>query len=64
MPSKDSEVYFEFMVQGSAVRVTAIDPKTGCEAVVLGPSGASRAAMTAAAMRKLEYLIRKKSGGG
>ena len=64
MSSKGGAVYFEFVVQGNVVRVTAIDPKTGCEAVVMGPSGASRTAMTAAAMRKLEYAIRKKSGGG
>ena len=64
MPSGGGEIYFEFMVQGSVVRVTAIDPKTGCEAAVLGPSGASRAAMQAAAMRKLDYVIRRKSGGG
>ncbi|HWD25555.1 MAG TPA: hypothetical protein VG387_00210 [Rhizomicrobium sp.] len=63
MPAANGEIYFEFMVQGRVVRVTAIDPKTGCEAVVMGPSGASRAALQAAALRKLDYVI-KKSGGG
>jgi hypothetical protein len=64
MSSRGGEIYFEFVVQGSVTRVTAIDPKTGCEAVVLGPSGASRVALQAAAMRKLDYVIRKKTGGG
>jgi len=64
MPSKGGEIYLEYAVQGSVTRVTAIDPKTGCEAVVMGPSGASRAALTDAAMRKLDYVIRRKSGGG
>jgi uncharacterized protein DUF6898 len=63
-PPKDGEVYFEFIVQGNVTRVTAIDPKTGCEAVVMGPSGASRAALQAAALRKLDYVIARKSGGG
>ncbi len=58
------EIYVEFVVQGSVVRVTAIDPKTGTEAVVMGPSGAPRAALSDAAVRKLRYVLNKKNGGG
>jgi|GEM_PF-6074705 len=29
MPPKTGEIYVEFVVQGSVVKVTAIDPKTG-----------------------------------
>ena len=58
------EIYVEFVVQGNVTRVTAIDPKTGTEAVVMGPSGAPRAALSDAAVRKLRYLMAKKNGGG
>jgi hypothetical protein len=56
------EVFVEFVVQGSVVKVTAIDPKTGTEAVVMGPAGAPRAALSDAAVRKLVYMLKKKSG--
>ncbi len=58
------EVFVEFVVQGAVVRVTAIDPKTGTEAVVMGPAGAPRAALSDAAVRKLKYVLNKKNGGG
>lgn len=57
------EIYVEFLVHGSYVRVTAIDPKTGCEAVIMGPAGASRAALSDAAVRKLKYVIEKRAKG-
>ncbi|MEI9993469.1 MAG: hypothetical protein WDM91_02650 [Rhizomicrobium sp.] len=57
------EVYVEFVVQGSVMRVTAIDPKSGTEAVVMGPAGASRTALSDAAVRKLRYVLQKKTGG-
>ncbi|MBS0472045.1 MAG: hypothetical protein JSR60_13305 [Proteobacteria bacterium] len=57
------EIYVEFLVQGSYVRVTAIDPTTGCEAVIMGPAGASRAALSDAAIRKLKYIVEKRAKG-
>ena len=63
-PPGSGEVYVEFVVQGNVTRVTAIDPKTGTEAVVMGPSGAPRAALSDAAVRKLRYLMAKNNGGG
>lgn len=60
-PTNRSEVYFEFVILGSTVKVTAIDPVTGIEAVVIGPSQESaRSALRVAALRKLDYLINKK----
>jgi hypothetical protein len=56
------EIYVEFVVQGGYVRVTAIDPASGCEAVVMGPAGASRAALSDAAVRKLKYVLGKRTG--
>jgi hypothetical protein len=62
MPPDDGDIYVEFVVQGGVVKVTAIDSKTGMEASVLGPSGASRTALGNAAMRKLRYVQQKKNG--
>ena len=58
------EILVEFVVQGSFVKVTAIDPVSGTEAVTMGPAGAPRAALSDAAVRKLKYMMRKKNGGG
>ncbi|HEX4302412.1 MAG TPA: hypothetical protein VHZ78_06445 [Rhizomicrobium sp.] len=67
MPSSgqagDGKIYVEFVTQGSVVKVTAIDPASGIEASIMGPSGASRVALSDAAVRKLRYLQQKKSGG-
>lgn len=62
-PSGGHEVYVEFLVQGAYTKATAIDPKTGTEASVMGPSGAARPALADAAVRKLQYVLQKKSGG-
>jgi hypothetical protein len=64
MPAKSTgsgEIFVEFIVQGAVVKVTAIDSKTGTEASIVGPANASRAALQAAAVRKLEYVLGKKS---
>ncbi|MEJ0025813.1 MAG: hypothetical protein WDN01_07285 [Rhizomicrobium sp.] len=63
MPPENGDVYVEFVVQGAFVKVTAIDSRTGVEASVMGPAGASRAALSDAAMRKLRYVQQKKNGG-
>ena len=57
--SAGSEVYVEFIVQGAFVKATAIDSKTGTEASIVGPASASRADLSAAALRKLEYVLKK-----
>jgi hypothetical protein len=53
-------IYVEFVIQGNAVKATAIDPATGVEASVVGPANAAQAVMVQAARRKLEYVLRKK----
>jgi hypothetical protein len=64
MPPGGGEIYVEFVVHGNVVKVTAIDPQTGLEAIVMGPAGAPRASMSDAAVRKLRYVLQKKVGGG
>lgn len=56
------EVFIEFVALGNVVKVTAIDAKTGEEASIVGPAGAPREALVDAARRKLEYVMKKKSG--
>jgi len=59
MPPRGTEIYVEFVVQGAFVKATAIDSQTGTEASIIGPAGASRADLSAAAIRKLQYVLRK-----
>jgi hypothetical protein len=54
------EIYVEFVVLGNTVKATAIDSETGQEASVIGPANAPQNAMAQAAIKKLEYVQRKK----
>jgi hypothetical protein len=64
MPAGEGrEILFESAVQGGVAKATAIDPTTGVEVSVIGPAHASsRDALKAAAVRKLEYVLRNKRG--
>ena len=55
-----SEVLFEYMRSGSSIKVTAIEPDTGIEAVVVVPVGLSEQQMQARAMQKLLYVLKKR----
>ena len=39
----EHEVYFEFIAIGNAVKVTAIDSRTGVEVSAMGPASAAQA---------------------
>lgn len=58
-PDVPPEYLLEFQQIGALVRVTAIDPRTGVEAVIQGPASAGELALKQAAMRKLVYLQRR-----
>ena len=58
--SGKDEVFVEFVVQGNVVKATAIDAATGAEASIMGPAGAGRDVLAQAALRKLQYVMRKK----
>jgi hypothetical protein len=58
------EILIEFVALGGAVRVTAIHAATGTEATIVGPATAPRAALEAAASRKLAYVMGKEKGAG
>lgn len=56
-----AEILFEYIRQGSSVKVTAIETKTGIEAVVVVPANLSESQMQMKAMQKLRYVMQKKS---
>jgi len=57
--AEKSEAILEFKQIGSTVRVTAVDPVTGVEAVILGPVTAGQSALRETALNKLRYLLGK-----
>jgi hypothetical protein len=54
---KPREIYFELRAVGAAVRVAAIDARTGIEVVVMGPAAASRADLQKLALAKLKARL-------
>lgn len=53
----ERDVYFEFVVLGNSVRVSAICSVTGVEVQVIGPVGAARRDLEQLALRKLERRL-------
>jgi hypothetical protein len=61
-PAADEEILIEFVIHGNVARVTAIHAASGAEATIVGPATAPRAALEAAASRKLVYVMSKGKG--
>lgn len=59
-PLKNREIIFELRQIGAIVRVSAMDTKTMTEITIQGPVSAGEAALKANALKKLEYVMRKK----
>ena len=57
------EVFIEIVTLGAFAKATAIDSASGTEVSVTGPATAPRASLDAAAVNKLEFVLRKKSAG-
>lgn len=55
--SADSNYLLEFLPIGNTVKVSAVDPTTGTEVSIVGPSTASEAQLSRIAVRKLEYVL-------
>jgi hypothetical protein len=53
------EVLFEFRRVGKALRITAIDPQSGTEVIMVGAPGYGQEALKRLAARKLAYVIAK-----
>ncbi len=58
----DTEYLIEYVTVGNAVKVTAVDPNTGAEVSTIAPSYMDRKLMAQAAIRKLQYKIKKQEG--
>jgi hypothetical protein len=56
---RGNEIYVEFVSQGAFVKATAIDSVTRTEASVIGPTGAPRGTLADAAVRKLNFVLKK-----
>lgn len=54
------EVIIEFMPVGNVVKVSAMDTETLTEISVQGPPSAGEAALKASALKRLEYVMKKK----
>lgn len=58
---KNREVIIEFFPVGQLVKVTAMDVKTLTEISIHGPKSAGEEALKLNALRRLEYVLKKKS---
>jgi hypothetical protein len=56
----DDAVILEFTRIGATIRVAALDPATLTEVVIQGPAAAGEAALRAAALRKLAYVLERR----
>ena len=59
-PLKNREIIFEFFPVGNIVRVSAMDTKTLTEISIQGPASAGEATLKANALKRLEYVMKKK----
>jgi hypothetical protein len=59
-----SEVLFEIVAIGNAVKVSAIDPHSNVEVSVVGPASASAYTLKMNALRKLKAKLRKAAAAG
>ena len=55
----EHEVYFEFTAIGNAVKVTAIDSRTGIEVSTMGPASAAQADLQQLALQKLKLRLKR-----
>lgn len=59
-PLKNHEILFEFVQIGSYVKVTAMDTRTLTEVSISGPMGTSEEILKHNALKRLEFVMRKK----
>lgn len=60
MDDAPGQYYIEYTAIGSSVKVTAIDPVTTIEVSIVADRKTPQAQLDALAVKKLEYMIRKK----
>ncbi|PCH99649.1 MAG: hypothetical protein COB76_05235 [Alphaproteobacteria bacterium] len=57
---RNREVIIEFIPVGQIVRVSAMDVRTLTEAVISGPANTPEFILQRNAVRRLEYILKKK----
>ena len=57
--SGEHAVYFEFTAVGNAVKVTAIDSRTGIDVSAMGPASAAQADLQKLALQKLRQRLKR-----
>ena len=58
------EVLIEITTVGAYAKVAAIDSATGTEISITGPAEADRSTLEAAAIRKLQFVLKKQRADG
>jgi hypothetical protein len=59
-PLKNREIIFEFFPIGPYMKVTAMDVATLTEVSISGPKGTAEAILQQNAVKRLEFVMRKK----
>ena len=59
-PLQGREVIFEFRPIGNLVKVNAMDTETMTEITISGPKGTPQNIMELNALKRLEYVLKKK----
>jgi hypothetical protein len=59
-PLANREIIIEFIPEGRFMRVSAMDTASLTEIVIQGPLNASKAVLERNAIKRLEYVMRKK----
>ncbi len=62
--ARRGEYLLEFQHIGNYVKVSIIDPDTNTEASIVGDARASESELTRLAVRKMEYVLRKRAETG
>ena len=60
----DREIFIEIVTLGTFAKVSAIDSETGTEVCITGPANADRSTLEAAAVAKLEFVLKKQQAAG
>ncbi|RMF08738.1 MAG: hypothetical protein D6763_09375 [Alphaproteobacteria bacterium] len=62
MAKSDEGYLIEFIRIGNSVKVSAVDPRTNTEVSIVGAASMSEHQLSRAAIRKLEYVLKKQGG--
>ncbi len=59
MNNDEGKFFVEFIQVGTSVKVSAVDPVTGREVSIVGPTSATRHHLSQVAVNKLKYILAK-----